>query len=223
MGVLGCPEEGGTDCLGVTPRLAPPASYQTFVFLLFLVVGWACLREDGCRGPSSAVVRLLRVGLWSLGSHGGSLTPLSPHGEGGRVAGQGQREGDAVPAVPGSSESTRSYRRISGVGGKVGSAVSPQSPGGPEDPALSKVPPVPMPRRFAPVGATFWGGGWCLRGVVMGFGVVSPSASPSVPVPLILGWWTGGIRGVTSLHPSSGGCLSLPCPRLCRPRGGRSG
>ncbi|XP_075294086.1 arf-GAP with SH3 domain, ANK repeat and PH domain-containing protein 3 isoform X2 [Opisthocomus hoazin] len=48
------------------------------------------------------------------------------------------------------SESTRSYRRISGVGGKVGSAVSPQSPGGPEDPALSKVPPVPMPRRFAP-------------------------------------------------------------------------
>ncbi|NXD88513.1 ASAP1 protein, partial [Halcyon senegalensis] len=45
------------------------------------------------------------------------------------------------------SESTRSYRRISGVGGKVGSAVSPQSP---EDPTLSKVPPVPMPRRFAP-------------------------------------------------------------------------
>ncbi|NWS47835.1 ASAP1 protein, partial [Probosciger aterrimus] len=55
------------------------------------------------------------------------------------------RGGDTVPPVPSSSESTRSYRRISGVGGK---AVSPQSPG--EDPNGSKVPPVPMPRRFAP-------------------------------------------------------------------------
>ncbi|NXA19307.1 ASAP2 protein, partial [Ibidorhyncha struthersii] len=55
-----------------------------------------------------------------------------------------------VPAVSGSSESTRSYRRISGMVGKAGSAVPPQSPGGPEDPALNKVPPVPMPRRFAP-------------------------------------------------------------------------
>ncbi|XP_075029688.1 arf-GAP with SH3 domain, ANK repeat and PH domain-containing protein 3 [Calonectris borealis] len=55
-----------------------------------------------------------------------------------------------IPPVKFGSESTRSYRRISGVGGKAGSAVSPQSPGGPEDPALSKVPPVPMPRRFAP-------------------------------------------------------------------------
>ncbi|XP_009469171.1 PREDICTED: arf-GAP with SH3 domain, ANK repeat and PH domain-containing protein 3 [Nipponia nippon] len=55
-----------------------------------------------------------------------------------------------IPPVKFSSESTRSYRRISGVVGKAGSAVSPQSPGGPEDPALSKVPPVPMPRRFAP-------------------------------------------------------------------------
>ncbi|NWW52991.1 ASAP2 protein, partial [Pedionomus torquatus] len=55
-----------------------------------------------------------------------------------------------VPVVPYSSESTRSYRRISGVVGKAGSAVSPQSPGGPEDPLLNKVPPVPMPRRFAP-------------------------------------------------------------------------
>ncbi|PKK19078.1 ArfGAP with SH3 domain, ankyrin repeat and PH domain 3 [Columba livia] len=48
------------------------------------------------------------------------------------------------------SESTRSYRRISSAVGKAGSPVSPQSPSGPEDPALSKVPPVPMPRRFAP-------------------------------------------------------------------------
>uniref|UniRef100_A0A8C3J7Q4 Arf-GAP with SH3 domain, ANK repeat and PH domain-containing protein 3 n=1 Tax=Calidris pygmaea TaxID=425635 RepID=A0A8C3J7Q4_9CHAR len=55
-----------------------------------------------------------------------------------------------IPPVKFSSESTRSYRRISGVVGKAGSAVSPQNPGGPEDPALSKVPPVPMPRRFAP-------------------------------------------------------------------------
>ncbi|NXJ83816.1 ASAP2 protein, partial [Trogon melanurus] len=53
-----------------------------------------------------------------------------------------------IPPVKFSSESTRSYRRISGVGGKAGSAVSP--PGGPEDSAGSKVPPVPMPRRFAP-------------------------------------------------------------------------
>ncbi|KAM4757835.1 arf-GAP with SH3 domain, ANK repeat and PH domain-containing protein 3 isoform 2-T2 [Cyanocitta cristata] len=55
-----------------------------------------------------------------------------------------------IPPVKFSSESTRSYRRISGMVGKVGLAGSPQSPGGPEDPALSKVPPVPMPRRFAP-------------------------------------------------------------------------
>ncbi|NWV36314.1 ASAP1 protein, partial [Grantiella picta] len=57
-----------------------------------------------------------------------------------------------IPPVKFSSESTRSYRRISGMVGKVGSlgAGCPQSPGGPEDPALSKVPPVPMPRRFAP-------------------------------------------------------------------------
>ncbi|NXA06269.1 ASAP1 protein, partial [Sapayoa aenigma] len=53
-----------------------------------------------------------------------------------------------IPPVKFGSESTRSYRRI-GVG-KAGSAVSPQSPGGPEDATLSKVPPVPMPRRFAP-------------------------------------------------------------------------
>ncbi|XP_074781995.1 arf-GAP with SH3 domain, ANK repeat and PH domain-containing protein 3 isoform X1 [Athene noctua] len=55
-----------------------------------------------------------------------------------------------IPPVKFGSESTRSYRRISGVVGKAGSAVSPQSPGLPEDPVLSKVPPVPMPRRFAP-------------------------------------------------------------------------
>ncbi|XP_029895488.1 arf-GAP with SH3 domain, ANK repeat and PH domain-containing protein 3 isoform X2 [Aquila chrysaetos chrysaetos] len=55
-----------------------------------------------------------------------------------------------IPPVKFSSESTRSYRRISGVVGKAGSALSPQSPSGPEDPAQGKVPPVPMPRRFAP-------------------------------------------------------------------------
>ncbi|NWV13562.1 ASAP1 protein, partial [Ptilonorhynchus violaceus] len=55
-----------------------------------------------------------------------------------------------IPPVKFSSESTRSYRRISSVVGKAGLAGSPQSPGGPEDLALSKVPPVPMPRRFAP-------------------------------------------------------------------------
>ncbi|XP_017686558.1 PREDICTED: arf-GAP with SH3 domain, ANK repeat and PH domain-containing protein 3 [Lepidothrix coronata] len=55
-----------------------------------------------------------------------------------------------IPPVKFGSESTRSYRRIGGGVGKAGPAVSPQSPAGPEDPALSKVPPVPMPRRFAP-------------------------------------------------------------------------
>ncbi|XP_053854872.1 arf-GAP with SH3 domain, ANK repeat and PH domain-containing protein 3 isoform X1 [Vidua macroura] len=55
-----------------------------------------------------------------------------------------------IPPVKFGSESTRSYRRIGGMVGKMGSAGSPQSLGGPEDPALSKVPPVPMPRRFAP-------------------------------------------------------------------------
>ncbi|NXU54421.1 ASAP1 protein, partial [Turnix velox] len=55
-----------------------------------------------------------------------------------------------IPPVKFSSETTRSYRRISGVVGKVGSGVSPQSPGGPEEPVVNKVPPVPMPRRFAP-------------------------------------------------------------------------
>ncbi|XP_054026828.1 arf-GAP with SH3 domain, ANK repeat and PH domain-containing protein 3 [Dryobates pubescens] len=53
-----------------------------------------------------------------------------------------------IPPVKFGSESTRSYRRISGVLGKAG--LAPQSPAGPEDPAPSKVPPVPMPRRFAP-------------------------------------------------------------------------
>ncbi|NXN98740.1 ASAP1 protein, partial [Rhinopomastus cyanomelas] len=55
-----------------------------------------------------------------------------------------------IPLVKFGSESTRSYRRISGVLGKAGPAVTPQSPGGPEDPTQGKVPPVPMPRRFAP-------------------------------------------------------------------------
>ncbi|NXM00100.1 ASAP2 protein, partial [Tyrannus savana] len=55
-----------------------------------------------------------------------------------------------IPPVKFGSESTRSYRRIGSGVGKAGPAVSPQSPGGPEDPAPSKVPPVPMPRRFAP-------------------------------------------------------------------------
>ncbi|XP_064254524.1 arf-GAP with SH3 domain, ANK repeat and PH domain-containing protein 3-like [Passer domesticus] len=55
-----------------------------------------------------------------------------------------------IPPVKFGSESTRSYRRTGGMVGKMGSSGSPQSPGGPEDPAFSKVPPVPMPRRFAP-------------------------------------------------------------------------
>ncbi|NXG33085.1 ASAP1 protein, partial [Dromaius novaehollandiae] len=53
-------------------------------------------------------------------------------------------DGVQMPPVKFSSESTRSYRRISGAVGKAG---SPQSP---EEPAPSKAPPVPMPRRFAP-------------------------------------------------------------------------
>ncbi|XP_016159178.1 PREDICTED: arf-GAP with SH3 domain, ANK repeat and PH domain-containing protein 3 [Ficedula albicollis] len=55
-----------------------------------------------------------------------------------------------VPPVKFGSESTRSYRRVSAMVGRMGVAGSPQSPGGPEDPPLGKVPPVPMPRRFAP-------------------------------------------------------------------------
>lgn len=83
-----------------------------------------------------------------------ALTPLRPHRKEDREEeGTSRAGGDTVPDVTHSSESTRSYRRISGMVGKVGSAGSPQSPGGPEDPALSKMPPVPMPRRFAPVGA----------------------------------------------------------------------
>ncbi|XP_032936808.1 arf-GAP with SH3 domain, ANK repeat and PH domain-containing protein 3 isoform X3 [Catharus ustulatus] len=57
-----------------------------------------------------------------------------------------------IPPVKFGSESTRSYRRVSGMVGKMGLAGSPQSPGGTEDPTLSKVPPVPMPRRFASSG-----------------------------------------------------------------------
>ncbi|NWU57596.1 ASAP3 protein, partial [Dromas ardeola] len=84
-----------------------------------------------------------------------------------------------IPPVKFSSESTRSYRRISGVVGKAGSAVSPQSPGGPEDPAQSKVPPVPMPRRFAPVGATTRGGGEVSEGLRWrGDGTPAPLTSP---------------------------------------------
>lgn len=124
------------------------------------------------------------------------------------------REGDdAVPAVPGSSESTRSYRRISGMVGKAGSAMSPQSPGGPEDPAPSKVPPVPMPRRFAPVGATTWGGGVeSQRGCDGGGGVCVTLCIPSHPSSPYPGVVDGGIKGVTSLHPPWG------CPwGVCHP------
>uniref|UniRef100_A0A8B9GBI6 Arf-GAP with SH3 domain, ANK repeat and PH domain-containing protein 3 n=1 Tax=Amazona collaria TaxID=241587 RepID=A0A8B9GBI6_9PSIT len=105
---------------------------------------WACWREDGAhprQQPGGCGV--------GSGSHEGALAPLSPH----RKGMAHQRGGDTIPAVPSSSESTRSYRRISGVGGK---AVTPPSPA--EDPNGSKVPPVPMPRRFAPVGANAWGG-----------------------------------------------------------------
>ncbi|NWS26209.1 ASAP1 protein, partial [Polioptila caerulea] len=55
-----------------------------------------------------------------------------------------------IPPVKFGSESTRSYRRTGGTVGKMGLAGSPQSPGGPEDPTVGKVPPVPMPRKFAP-------------------------------------------------------------------------
>ncbi|NWH68430.1 ASAP2 protein, partial [Geococcyx californianus] len=109
----------------------------------------------------------------SVGTLDGTAAPSAPRSpsEGRRAAywetrsdtdGSGTRRGAElsppasstapdIPPVKFSSESTRSYRRISGVVGKTGSAaVSLQSPGGPEDPALSKVAPVPMPRRFAP-------------------------------------------------------------------------
>ncbi|XP_061870670.1 arf-GAP with SH3 domain, ANK repeat and PH domain-containing protein 3 isoform X2 [Colius striatus] len=52
-----------------------------------------------------------------------------------------------IPPVKFGSESTRSYRRISGAVGKAGGSLSPQSP---EEPVPNKVPPMPVPRRFAP-------------------------------------------------------------------------
>ncbi|KAM6116081.1 LOW QUALITY PROTEIN: arf-GAP with SH3 domain, ANK repeat and PH domain-containing protein 3 [Phoenicopterus ruber ruber] len=110
---------------------------------------------DGTAGPPAPGARSptesRRAAYWETRSETESSGPrrgpeLSP------PPGQPPPGGTApdIPPVKFSSESTRSYRRISGVVGKAGSAVSPQSPGGPEDPALSKVPPVPMPRRFAP-------------------------------------------------------------------------
>ncbi|XP_064028934.1 arf-GAP with SH3 domain, ANK repeat and PH domain-containing protein 3 isoform X3 [Pogoniulus pusillus] len=102
----------------------------------------------GARSPSES----RRAAYWetrseaegSGGRRGAELSPSpghSPHS--GTVP-------DTPPVKFGSSESTRSYRRISGVVGKAGVAATPQSPAGPEDPALGKVLPVPMPRRFAP-------------------------------------------------------------------------
>uniref|UniRef100_A0A8C3UNS9 ArfGAP with SH3 domain, ankyrin repeat and PH domain 3 n=1 Tax=Catharus ustulatus TaxID=91951 RepID=A0A8C3UNS9_CATUS len=108
--------------------------------------------ESEWGGPFPSASRVLWVGFRS---HGGSPDPLETSQEGKR-GGERQQNGgggDTVPAVTHSSESTRSYRRVSGMVGKMGLAGSPQSPGGTEDPTLSKVPPVPMPRRFASVGA----------------------------------------------------------------------
>ncbi|XP_065553667.1 arf-GAP with SH3 domain, ANK repeat and PH domain-containing protein 3 isoform X1 [Lathamus discolor] len=94
---------------------------------------------DGTVGPpgTRSPTESRRAAYWETRSEtetstrrGPELSPTAP---------------DIPPVKFGSSESTRSYRRISGGGGK---AVSPQSPA--EDPNGSKVPPVPMPRRFAP-------------------------------------------------------------------------
>ncbi|NXK75223.1 ASAP1 protein, partial [Amazona guildingii] len=93
---------------------------------------------DGTTGPSStrSPTEGQRAAYWETRSEtetstrrGPELSPTAPD----------------IPPVKFGSESTRSYRRISGVGGK---AVTPPSPA--EDPNGSKVPPVPMPRRFAP-------------------------------------------------------------------------
>ncbi|KAM8998645.1 arf-GAP with SH3 domain, ANK repeat and PH domain-containing protein 3 isoform 1-T1 [Ara ararauna] len=93
---------------------------------------------DGTTGPAGtrSPTESQRAAYWETRSEtetstrrGPELSPTAPD----------------IPPVKFGSESTRSYRRISGMGGK---AVSPQSPA--EDPNGSKVPPVPMPRRFAP-------------------------------------------------------------------------
>nr|XP_060640229.1 arf-GAP with SH3 domain, ANK repeat and PH domain-containing protein 3 [Anolis sagrei ordinatus] len=71
--------------------------------------------------------------------------------------GTSPEQGPATP-VRFSSESTRSYRRISGGSvGKSGAPLSPQTSSCPEDllhskapPLVQNLPPVPMPRRFAP-------------------------------------------------------------------------
>ncbi|XP_074971220.1 arf-GAP with SH3 domain, ANK repeat and PH domain-containing protein 3 isoform X2 [Phalacrocorax aristotelis] len=110
---------------------------------------------DGTTGPPAPGTRSptesRRAAYWETRSE----TEISSTRRGTELSpppGQPPPSGTApdIPPVKFGSESTRSYRRISGMVGKAGSAVSPQSPGGPEDPALSKVPPVPMPRRFAP-------------------------------------------------------------------------
>lgn len=141
------------------------------------------------------------ISVW--GAVGGILVPWGTSQEGGQGRRHQQRGGDTVLAVPGSSESTRSYRRISGMVGKAGSAMSPQSPSGPEDPAQGKVPPVPMPRRFAPVGAMTQGG---LRGAAMGGVTLCIPKHSSSHYP---GVADGGIGDVTSLH--------LPCGGVCHP------
>ncbi|NXX20222.1 ASAP1 protein, partial [Podargus strigoides] len=109
--------------------------------------GTASPPAPGTRSPSES----RRAAYWETRSETESIgtrrgTELSP------PPGQPPPGGTVpdIPPVKFGSESTRSYRRISGVVGKAGLAVSPPNPGGPEDPTLSKVPPVPMPRRFAP-------------------------------------------------------------------------
>lgn len=198
----------GDSLVGGDTKTGTPCKLSNRLFPLFLeiVVGWDCLREDGCWGR-------LWVGPSLLGPNGGSPDPTETLWERGWGEGTSRRGGDAVPAVSGSSESTRSYRRISGVVGKAGSAVPPQSPGGPEDPALSKVPPVPMPRRFAPVGATARGGG--LRGVVMWWGG-HPLHCQASQLPLSRG---GGWRDQGGHNPWGWGWVFTPSPTPLQAKG----
>uniref|UniRef100_A0A8C9ET83 Arf-GAP with SH3 domain, ANK repeat and PH domain-containing protein 3 n=1 Tax=Pavo cristatus TaxID=9049 RepID=A0A8C9ET83_PAVCR len=108
------------------------------------------------------------------GREGETLWAQQWDGVGGRKGcGGGGEEQEGVGVQNWGETSTRSYRRISGV---VGKATPPQSP---EDPAPSKVPPVPMPRRFAPVGVTTCG---------LGGGQRVYNIWGSIPAALFPGW-----------------------------------
>ncbi|XP_010113510.1 PREDICTED: arf-GAP with SH3 domain, ANK repeat and PH domain-containing protein 3 [Chlamydotis macqueenii] len=125
-------DEKGMSLLAASPPLACPQTH------------WSCMGMDITNKTYESILVPSRPA--PRRAHSEEIPPPLPLKNPMR-GGSRPKPGHSPTGELSSSESTRSYRRISGVVGKAMSPVSPQSP---EDPTLSKVPPVPMPRRFAP-------------------------------------------------------------------------